>query len=48
MRNVISGQMKVEQAPFALVIVKCYLTNLSVEHNLSQKLDVEAVAIVVV
>ena len=40
-----SGDMKVEEAPFAPAIFRCYLAIPSIEHNLSQKLDLETVAI---
>ena len=40
-----SGDMKVEEAPFAPAIVRCYLAIPSIEHNLSQKLDLKTVAI---
>ena len=43
-----SGHMKVEQALFAPVIARYYLAILSIEHDLSQKLDLEAVAIVTI
>ena len=38
--------MEVEQAPFTPTIARCYQAILSIEHDLSQKLDLEAVAIV--
>ena len=34
------------QAPFAPAIARCYLVILSIEYDLSQKLDLEAVAII--
>ena len=37
--------MEVEQAPFAPAIARCYLAILSIEHDLSQKLDLEVIAI---
>ena len=37
--------MEVEQAPFAPAIPRCYLATLSIEHDLSQKLGLEAIAI---
>ena len=37
--------VEVEQAPFEPAIASCYMAILSVEHNLSQKFDLEAVAI---
>ena len=42
---VTTGHVEVEQAPFEPVIARCYLTILSIEHNLSQKFDLETVAI---
>ena len=39
--------MKVEHVPFAPAIARCYLAILSIEHDLSQKLDLEAVATVI-
>ena len=44
--NVTSGHVQLEQAPFAPAIARCYEAILSIEHNLSQKLDLEAIAIV--
>ena len=35
---------EVEQAPFESAIARCYLVILLIEHNLSQKFDLEAVA----
>ena len=40
--------MEVEQAPFAPVITRCHLAALSIEHDLSQMLDLEAVATVAI
>ena len=37
--------MEVEQAPFAPAIARCYLAILSIEDDLSQKLDLEVIAI---
>ena len=37
--------MEVEQAPFAPANARCCLAILSVEHDLSQELDLETVAI---
>ena len=45
-RNATYGHVEVEQAPFAPAIARCYQAILSIEHDLSQKLDLEAVAIV--
>ena len=45
MHNVTSGHVEMEQAPFAPAITRCYLANLSIEHDLSQKLNLEAVVI---
>ena len=41
------GHVEVEQAPFAPAIARCYQAILSIVHDLSQKLDLEAVAIAV-
>ena len=46
LRNVSNGPMEVEQAPFAPAIARCHQAILSIEHDLSQKFDLEAVAIV--
>ena len=43
--NVTNDHVEVEQAPFEPAIARCYLAILSIEHNLSQKFDREAVAI---
>ena len=43
--NITSGHVEVEQAPFKPAIARCYLAILLIEHNLSQKFDLEAVAI---
>ena len=40
-----TGHVEVEQAPFEPAIASCYMAILSIEHNLSQKFDLEAVAI---
>ena len=46
LRNVTNGYVKMEQAPFAPAITRCYLMAiLSIEHNLPQKFDLEAVAV---
>ena len=37
--------MEVEQAPFEPAIASCYFTIFSIEHDLSQKFDLGAVAI---
>ena len=42
--NVTSNHMAVKQVPFAPAIARCYLDIISVELNLSQKLDLEALA----
>ena len=36
---------ELEQAPFEPVIASCYMAILSIQHNLSQKFDLEVVAI---
>ena len=46
MQSVTNGHVEVEQAPFAPAIARCYMAILSIEHDLSLKLDLEAVAIV--
>ena len=46
LRNVTNGHVEVEQAPFAPAITRYYQAILSIEHVLSQKLNLEAVAIV--
>ena len=46
LRHVTSGHVWVGQASFAPAIARCYLVILSIEYDLSQKLDLEAVAIV--
>ena len=46
MQSVTNGHVEVKQAPFAPAIARCYQAILSIEHDLSQKLDLEAVAIV--
>ena len=46
--SLLSGHMEVKQASFAPVIFRCYLAILSIEHDLSQKLDLETVAIVAI
>ena len=42
---VTTGHMEVEQAPFKPATASCYFAIISIEHNLSQKLVLEAVAI---
>ena len=44
MYNITNGHMEMEQAPFAPAISRWYLAILSVEYDLSKKLDLEAVA----
>ena len=39
--------MEVEQALFEPAIARCYLAVLSIEHNLSQKFDLEAIGIAI-
>ena len=46
LRNVTNGHVEVEQAPFAPAIARCYQAILSIQHDFSQKLDLEVVAIV--
>ena len=36
-----SDHMEVEQAPFAPAIARCYSAILSIEHDLSQRLDLK-------
>ena len=45
--NVTSGHVEVEQAPFEPAIATCYLAVLSIEHKLSQKFDLEALAVAI-
>ena len=45
--NVTNGHMEVEQAPFAPAITRCYFMSIiTIDHDLSQELDLEAVGIV--
>ena len=45
-QSVTNGHVEVKEAPFSPAIARCYQAILSIEHDLSQKLDLEAVAIV--
>ena len=46
--NVTSGQVEVESAPFAPTIARYYLAINLIEHDITQKLDLEAILVAIV